>query len=104
RTYLRDVDRFRGAPRLWLITGNSRPFRAARATLLQYLNTIGVKRDSVSRPSLAYGSVSLELYDLSDTTRLRSANAATFAAPPMPSDPRPGCRPWSQPSPLDSML
>lgn len=104
RTYLRDIDRFRGAPRLWVVWGGSPPFRVVRRSLQQYLSTIAVKRDSVSRPSLAYGSMALELFDLTDTMRLRAADAATFPAPPMPSDPRPGCRPWIRPSPLDSLL
>jgi len=104
RTYLRDADRYRGVPRLWVIWGGSRPYRVARAALQQYLSTIGIKRDSVSRVSLAYGPMALELFDLTDTSRLRAANAETFPAPPMASDPRPGCRPWIRPSPLDSLL
>jgi len=99
RRYLRDVDRFRGAQRFWLLTSGARPYRAARPAVRKYLSAIGVKRDSLFLPSLTLGNVSLELYDLSDPARLRAANAETFPVPPMPTDPRPGCRPWAQPGP-----
>ena len=102
RAYVRDVDRYRGVRRLWLISAGVRPFRTARPAVQQYLSTIGMKRDSLAWPSLQFGSVSLELYDLSDSTRLRAANAEEFPVSPMPTDPAPGCRPWSQPSPTDT--
>jgi hypothetical protein len=94
RAYLKDLDRFRGASRFWILTGGGRPMRFARSAVLQYLGTIGKKTDSLSLPSPTYGSVTIELYDLSDPTRLSSANAETFPAPPMATDPRPGCRDW----------
>jgi len=94
RVYIKDVDRFRGAPRLWILTGGGRPMRFARTAVLQYLSTIGKRTDVLSLPSPTYGSVSIELYDLSDPTRLSLADAETFPAPPMATDPRPGCRDW----------
>jgi len=94
RAYIKDVDRFRGAPRLWILTGGSRPFRFARAAVLQYLGAIGKRTDLLSLPSSTYGSVTLELYNLSDPTRLSQVDAETFPAPPMATDPRPGCREW----------
>jgi hypothetical protein len=103
RAYVRDVDRYRGQPRVWLLTAGVPPFRTARAAVRGYLSTIGVKRDSLVLPSLTFQSVSLELYDLSDSTRLRAADAASFPVRPMPTNPRPGCRPWARPSPLDSL-
>lgn len=103
RAYLRDVDRFRGAPRLWVLSSAPRPFRVARPAVRRYLSPIGVRRDSLVRRSLQFESVSLERYDLSDSVRLRAAAAETFPVPPMPADPRPGCRPWARPSPLDSL-
>jgi hypothetical protein len=102
RSFLRDLDRYRGIARLWLISSSSRAYRSARAAVRQYLGTIGVRRDSLSFPSLQFGSAWLELYDLSDSTRLRRANAESFPVQPMPTDPRPGCRPWAAPSPMDS--
>ena len=99
RAYLRDVDRFRGTPRLWIISSGARPFRTARPAMRQYLETIGRRTDSLVLPSLSMGNVTLERYDLSDSARLGAANAETFPVLPMPRDPRPGCRPWSEPHP-----
>jgi len=96
RVYLRDVDQFRGRARVWVYTAAQRPYRVARSTVRAYLQTIGVRRDSITLPSMQYGEVSLDLYDLSDPARLAAANAETFPAPPMPTDPSPGCRPWTR--------
>jgi hypothetical protein len=103
RAYLRDVDRYRGFARVWLLSSRPRPYRVAAPAVQAYLSTIGVKRDSLTLPSLQFESVTLELYDLSDPARLQAASAETFPVNPMPTDPRPGCRPWAQPSPLDSI-
>ena len=103
RAFVRDVDQYRGVRRLWLVSGGSRPYRSARAAVRDYLATIGVRRDSLVLPSLTREGIWLDLYDLSDTVRLRSADAASFPVAPMPKDPRPGCRPWVKPSPLDSL-
>jgi hypothetical protein len=67
-----------------------------------YLGTIGVKRDSLEIRSLQFQSISLELYDLSDSTRLAAADAGHFPVLPMPTAPKPGCRPWIRPSPADT--
>ena len=69
----------------------------------RYLNTIGVKRDSLVLPSLTYGDVTTELFDLSDAARLAAANAETYPAPKIPTNSRPGCRPWIKPSATDSL-
>lgn len=97
RAYLRDADQFRGRPRVWLVSGGQRAFSSARASVNGYFTAIGTRRDSLTLPSFSYGTVTLELWDLSDPTRLGAASAATFPAPPMPTDPRPGCRPWTRP-------
>ena len=99
RAYLRDVDRFRGIPRLWIISSGARPFRTARVAMREYLETVGRRTDSRALPSLTMGNVTLELFDLSDAARLAAANAEKFPVLPMPRDPRPGCRPWSEPHP-----
>jgi hypothetical protein len=99
RAYIKDIDRYRGAPRLWVLSASSRPFRVARESVQRYLNTIGVKRESLSFPSLTMGSASIELYDLSDPARLDAATADTFPVLPMPTDPSPGCRDWLKPDP-----
>jgi len=101
RAYLRDVDRYRGTARLWVLTSVSAPFRSARSAVRRYLTTIGVKRDSLSLRSIR-GEVTLELFDLSDAARLQVAAAERFPVDPMPTDPRPGCRPFARPTPLDS--
>ena len=103
RPFLKDVDRYRSRPRVWLISTGAGAYTAARATVRRYLNTIGVKRDSLVLRTLTYNDVSLELFDLSDSTRLATANAETFPAPPITGSPRPGCRPWIKPSPTDSL-
>lgn len=87
--YVRDVDRYRGTRRLWVLSASSRAYRVARASVQKYLNTIGVRKDSVEFPSLTITTVSLELYDLSDATRLQMASAGSFPVAPMPDDPRP---------------
>jgi hypothetical protein len=97
RAYVHDVDRYRGVRRLWVLSAATRPFRVARASVLKYLNTIGVKKDSIELPSLTMTSVSAELYDLSDPARLQAARAESFPVQPMPNDPRPGCRDWLKP-------
>ena len=105
RAFVRDVDRFRGAPRLWVIPAGHRPYRSARVAVQQYLGTIGVKRDSLVLPSFTVGRAGVDLYDLSDTVRLRKADANTFPVPPAPTDPRPGCRDWTrQGGTADSVL
>jgi hypothetical protein len=103
RPYILDVDRFRGVQRLWFLSSGARAFRSARPALQGYLSTIGIRRDALVRPSLTIGTVSLELYDLSDPARLGAATAATFPVAPMPTDPRPGCRPFAQPGPADQV-
>jgi hypothetical protein len=97
RAYLRDVDRFRGAPRLWVLTGSGRPLKAVHAAVRSYLGTIGVRRDVKTFPSMTLGIVSIELYDLSDPVRLVTASAEESPVPAMPRDPRIGCREWTKP-------
>jgi hypothetical protein len=104
RPYIRDIDQYRGERRVWLLTSGSRAFRSARSAVRGYLTAIGTKRDSLVLGSLTYGTVTLELFDLSDPSRLRAADAETFAVEPMPTNPRPGCRPFIRPSAMDSTL
>lgn len=94
RTFLRDLDRFRGAPRVWVLAGSGRGLRPVRAAALQYLGTIGTRRDAKAFRSMLYGSMTIELYDLSDPVRLASANADHFPVPHMPRDPKLSCRDW----------
>ena len=83
RTILRDLEQFRGRHRLWVIISHIvGPFRE-RETILGYLDTIGIRNDSIvtldrgGRPSS-----SAYLYDLSDPLRLGTASSETYALPP----------------------
>jgi hypothetical protein len=98
RPYIKDVDRFRGVPRLWVLAGSGRPFRPMHAAVRRYLSAIGVKKDSLYLSSITLGLVGIELYDLSDPQRLGAASADSFSVPAMAFDPRPGCRDWAEPN------
>jgi hypothetical protein len=54
------------------------------------------KRKTKTFSSMTLGSVSIELYDLSDAARLGSADAEKFPVPSMPTDPRIGWREWTK--------
>ena len=103
RAYLREVDRFRGAPRVWLIAGAVPPFQPPREIIESYLSKIGVRRDHIEVPSgQPLFPVSATLFDLSDPVRLRAADAETFPVERRypPGDPRAFpilCGEWVQP-------
>jgi hypothetical protein len=66
----------------------------------RYLQTIGVRRDSIVVPSLMrLGPASAELFDLSDAKRLQSAAAATFRVETIADTLRPHCRDVIRPTP-----
>lgn len=96
--FLADIDRLRGTRRLWVIGSSVPDFRPARDAIGKYLRAIGVKRDSMSVPSIApLDPVSAELFDLSDTTRLRLATAKSI---PFPADTLHAlCFDWVYPTP-----
>lgn len=94
RAYLRDVDRYRGRPRVWVITKDSPAYRPAHDAVRRYLSTIGVHRDSLVQHQVVSDPSRLDLYDLSDPARLRAASAETFPVQPMLAYPKPGCRDW----------
>ena len=73
RRYLRELDRFRGAPRVWLVMAH--PALGEDAILLDYLDRIGTRRRSYQAMGREPGSrepdrARAELYDLSDPARL----------------------------------
>jgi hypothetical protein len=79
RPFLAEVEQFRGARRGGVIAASVPDFYPARHGIANYLQAIGARRDSISLPSAPPMSpVSAELYDLSDTMRLRAATAGTF--------------------------
>jgi hypothetical protein len=95
RTFVRAVDRFRGQRRLWVLTKNVPPLHVPNEAVRKYLSTIGVRRDLVATRSAVNHQLTLELYDLSDPLRLRTASAETIPVGTMPRYPKPGCRDWS---------
>lgn len=88
RTYLREMDRFRGSPRFWVVFSHDRD--EERRLMLRYLSTIGQVRDSTVAPSriplLSSHGASAYLFDLSDRSRLSRATAEGF---PLEGDPSP---------------
>jgi hypothetical protein len=82
RTYLAELDTFRGRPRLWLVvTHASRPHEGQE--LIDYLDALGVRLDHfASRSRMVDGPprpAEAILYDLSDAQRLESVRADGFA-------------------------
>jgi hypothetical protein len=83
RVFLRDVDRYRGRRRVWLLSGSVPSMSAARRSLENYLATIGVRKESISIPSeKPLDPVSAQVFDLSDPTRLETASAEAFLLEP----------------------
>jgi hypothetical protein len=83
RVFLRDVDRYRGLPRVWLLAGSVPSMTAARRNVEAYLSTIGTARESMAVPSeIPLDPVSARLFDLSDPARLEAASAETFPLSP----------------------
>jgi hypothetical protein len=92
RRFVADVDRYRGATRLWVLSSAVAPYEPPRRSISRYLSTIGALSDSIVLPSFGQGPVKAELFDLSDSARLQSAHAATFPLDAIPDTLRPGCR------------
>jgi hypothetical protein len=104
RVFLRDVDRYRGRPRVWLIAGAVPPFQPPRSDVERYLSAIGTRKQEIAVESARpLYPVSAILFDLSDPERLAAADAETFPiqTKPAPGDPRPSvvvrCAEWFQP-------
>ncbi len=104
RVLLRDVDRYRGRPRVWLIAGAVPPFQPPRSDVESYLSAIGHRMDGLAVESAKpIYAVSATLFDLSDPDRLAAASAETFPIQmePAAGDPRPKlvvrCGDWFRP-------
>jgi hypothetical protein len=104
RAFLRDVDRYRGRPRVWLIAGAVPPFQPPRSDVESYLSAIGHRMNGLAVESAKpIYPVSATLFDLSDPDRLAAANAETFPIQMKPAagDPRPNlvvrCGDWFRP-------
>ena len=79
RGYFREIDQFRGRPRVWALFTHDRGRLRERAEVLNYLDRIGTVRDSIAivgppLPPFSVGAFGY-LYDLSDATRLASATS-----------------------------
>jgi len=100
RAYLRDADRLRGAPRAWYIASSVPPYFPPRHSIDRYLHAIGVAGDSIvvqSHQNLL--PVSAQLFDLSDTVRLRRISASAFDVTPIIDTLPPECNSRIFPSP-----
>lgn len=86
RAYLRELDAFRGAPRMWLVVTHGVPEEVA--AIRGYLDRIGTRRASVGNDHGAVERRSdrawADLYDLGDPERLAAVTADTFPIAPPP--------------------
>ncbi len=83
RLYLRELDAFRGAARVWLVVTHAVPEETT--ALRSYLDRIGIRRASFEAGNVPGTRRSdrarVDLYDLSDPGRLATATADTFSLP-----------------------
>ena len=82
RAYLRELDAFRGDPRLWVVIAHPTTHLREAPSIRGYLERIGVVRER-----LAETGASAELYDLSDPARLAAVSADAFPVPGVPPSP-----------------
>ena len=73
REYLRELDRFRGSSRVWVVFAHASPGLAEQSSIRGYLGSIGKRSDAID----AVGACA-DLYDLSDPDRLKKATAETY--------------------------
>ena len=89
RVYLRDLDRFRGQPRVWIIATHARLGGVEVRTMTDYLDAIGRRLDMVEvRATANFPSTAAwaYLYDLSDAGRLRAWSSDTYPVPVLSAD------------------
>jgi hypothetical protein len=89
RAYVREVDRFRGRQRVWLLATHLIRNSGELHALTDYLDAIGRRVDSIIVPAttgLPAQAAYLFLFDLSDADRVHAAAADTFAVPAATSD------------------
>ncbi len=87
RKVLRELDAFRGSPRVWILVTHALPAFREREVVLGYLRTIGTERESLSLEppgGIPGAELTLTLFDLSDAARLASASAAASPLPDLP--------------------
>jgi hypothetical protein len=81
--YLREIDRYRGQPRVWVIFAQTVPATMEQPTMRGYLGTIGRRREGLSVQTVESTAFDMraELYDLSDPARLAASTADSFPLP-----------------------
>ena len=86
RLYLRELDAFRGAPRVWLVMAHASPELEEDTAILAYLDRIGTRKASFQAGGVpgrrSSDRARVDLYDLSDGGRLASVTRETFSLPP----------------------
>ncbi|HEX2717936.1 MAG TPA: hypothetical protein VHM67_09675, partial [Gemmatimonadaceae bacterium] len=92
RTYLADVDQFRGQRRVWIVISRPVVYLPASRSVERYIAAIGVRGEGMTAPSTSIlPPASVYAWDFSDPARLAAANAATFPIEPFVGQ-RPGCQ------------
>jgi hypothetical protein len=82
--YLQELDRYRGRSRVWVLFALGLEGPREKEAMLDYLDAVGVRRDSLAISPSPGGQVtptlaaSAYLYDLSDADRLAGFTAASF--------------------------
>jgi hypothetical protein len=86
RAYLREVNAFRGRPRLWIFFTHAK--RCEPETILSYLNAIGTEIDRIEDQDDNRGKreVAAYLFDLSDPERLARSSPRRQPIPSSPYD------------------
>lgn len=87
RGYLRQVDRFRGSPRVWIVGTHLYYPPGAFQWTADYLAAIGRRMDSIAveaSTGLQIHGAYAFMYDLSDAGRLKLASADSFPMPALP--------------------
>jgi hypothetical protein len=95
RVYLRELDRFRGRPRVWIVATHARIGATELLQMIGYLDLVGRRLDSIEvRATLNVPSIAAYayLYDLSDQNRLRASSADLYPVPAQP--PEEGLEKW----------
>lgn len=85
RSYLRQLDAFRGRPRVWVLLGHDLPLLNEGPLIFEYLDRIG--RPLERSDFRSHGSLSpivLAAYDLTDPARLAAATSEVFPVPDPP--------------------
>jgi hypothetical protein len=84
RVYLRDMDQFRGRPRVWIVATHARMEAAELKAITGYLDAIGRRVDAIevrSTSNMASTGAYAYLYDLSDPNRLGASSSDGYPVP-----------------------